>query len=169
MIKYCYEKWDKNKEDLKKALIGNPDLKYCKYKDLVGLIVKHILNKPEKKWSCEKIIEIGGDDYQGALIFVIPTIESVQSETDCLMTNIGYGSCSLCDTLQYIQDLPLERALEQCEREDKIFEYDEEENIIPTDEQLECYMRLCKDLVCNIIKPYNTNEREMELFKTVEF
>ena len=168
MIKYCYEKCDKNKEDLKKALLDYPDLKHCTYKDLVGLIVKHILNKPEKKWSYKKITEIGGDDYQGALIFVIPTIESVQSETDCLMTNIGYGSCSLCDTLQYIRDLPLERAWEQ-RKKGKIFEYDEEKNVNPTDEQLECYMRLCKDLVCNIIKPYNTDRREMELFKTVEF
>lgn len=67
-------------------------------------------------------------------------------EYEYLMTYVGYGSCSGCDTLQAIQECG--------------------ENI-PTPEQLKDFMSLCKDLVTNMIKPYNTGWRATSDFEPV--
>lgn len=63
------------------------------------------------------------------------------------MTYVGYGSCSGCDTLQAIQDYG----------KDPISE-----------DQLNDFMALCKDIVTNMIKPYNSGWRNEEEFTEVE-
>ena len=57
------------------------------------------------------------------------------------MTYVDYGSCSGCDTLQSIQSFSGDK---------------------PTDSQLKDYMTLCKDLVCNMVKPFKSGWRNSE-------
>ena len=157
MIKYCIEKWDKNKDILRSALGNNKllnnvlnknddPLQYLEYKDLVKLTVMFILND-ENEWNVNKIKEIDDGDYQGTLLYLIPEDTYQPDSSEYLMTFVEYGSCSGCDTLQAIQ----------CFLDTK-----------SRDKSIDDLMNLCKDLICNMIKPYNTGWRHDERFNTIQ-
>lgn len=148
MMKYCLEKWEKNKAFLEGVLRNRSDLNDCSYKDLVKLVVWCILNAgdEDRQWSVERITEIDDGDYQGTLLYLIPADSYQPDETEYLMTYVGYGSCSGCDTLQGIQD------------------YETKEL---TESQVKSFMALCKDLVCNMTK-HNLGWRYDEGFETIE-
>lgn len=158
MIKYCIEKWDKNKDLLRSALDNNrllnhvlnrnddDPLEYLEYKDLVKLTVMFILND-ENEWDVNKITEIDDGDYQGTLLYLIPEDTYQPNSSEYLMTFVEYGSCSGCDTLQAIQ----------CFLDTK-----------SRDKSIDDLMNLCKDLICNMIKPYNTGWRHDERFNTIQ-
>lgn len=151
MIKYCIEKWNKNKKKLEDVLREDTTLNSCDYDYLVKLVVENILNDEtngyEDTWDSKKITTIDNGDYQGTLLFLIPNATYQPSEYDYLMTYVGYGSCSVCDTLQGIQSW---------------------DDVKPTEQQLKDFMALCKDLVCNMIKPYNAGWRNEEEFEPVQ-
>ena len=158
MIKYCIEKWDKNKDLLRSALDNNKLLNHVlnkndddpledlEYKDLVKLTVMFILND-ENEWDANKIKEIDDGDYQGTLLYLIPEDTYQPNSAEYLMTFVEYGSCSGCDTLQGIQCFLDTRS---------------------RDEGIDDLMNLCKDLICNMIKPYNTGWRYDERFSTIK-
>ena len=158
MIKYCIEKWDKNKDLLRSVLDNNKllnhvlnkndddPLEYLEYKDLVKLTVMFILND-ENEWDENKIKEIDDGDYQGTLLYLIPEDTYQPNSSEYLMTFVEYGSCSGCDTLQGI----------------KCFLSTKGRN-----ESINDLMSLCKDLICNMIKPYNTGWRHDERFNTIK-
>lgn len=149
MLKYCLKKWDENKKKLEEELLKDPLLNECEYKHIVEKVVEIILNTNEEYlWNTEGITEIDDGDYQGTLLFLIPRKTSQPSEYEYLMTYVGYGSCSGCDALQAIQDYG--------------------ENPISED-QLKDFMALCKDIITNMIKPYNCGWRNEEEFTEVEF
>ena len=77
---------------------------------------------------------------------MIPTKTYQPDESEYLLTFVDYGSCSGCDTLQSIQYW----------KEGKL-----------TDYQVKDFMVLCKDLVCNIIKPYNAGWRRDEKYEAI--
>lgn len=143
MIKYCKEQWMKNEGKLKEVLLHRKDLNYCSYKTLVKLVVDYILNDEEQdeNWDSKNITVIDNGDYQGTELYLIPRNTYQPAEYDYLMTYVGYGSCSGCDTLQSIQ----------CD----------EDNI-------DDYMTLCRDLVFNMVKPYNNGWRNEDLFDEVK-
>lgn len=147
MIKYCLERWEKNKGFLEEALRTGTEFNSCGYDDLVKLVVKCVLNNDEDMWDSEGVKTVDNGDYQGTLLFLIPANTYQPSEYEYLMTCVGYGSCSGCDTLQAIQDYEWGARL--------------------TDEQVKDFMRLCKDLVANMIKPYNGGWRYDESFTEV--
>jgi hypothetical protein len=148
MIKYCKEKWNKNKEILLEVLREDKTLNSCDYGYLVKLVVENILNDETSDysdtWDSKKITIVDNGDYQGTLLFLIPTKTYQPSEYEYLMTYVDYGSCSGCDTLLGIQSFG---------------------NVKPTEQQLKDFMTLCKDLVCNMIKPYNCGWRNEEMFE----
>ena len=158
MIKYCIEKWDKNKDLLKSVLNNNKllnhvlnrndddPLEYLEYKDLVKLTVMFILND-ENEWDENKIKEIDDGDYQGTLLYLIPEDTYQPNSSEYLMTFVEYGSCSACDTLQTIQ----------CYLD-----------IRSRDKSIDDLMNLCKDLICNMIKPYNIGWKYDERFSTIK-
>ena len=147
MIKYCVKKWNKNKNKLYNQLKDDLNLNGCEYEYLVRLVVKHILNgdidesSEYGQWDDTRITIVDNGDYQGTLLFIIPQKTYQPQEFEYLITYVGYGSCSGCDTLQSIQSFS----------EDK-----------PTDSQLKDYMTLCKDLVCNMAKPFKSGWRNSE-------
>jgi hypothetical protein len=144
MLKYCLKKWDNHKDELEKVLRADGTLNYCEYSYLVKLVVKYILNGDGKEWDAERITVVDNGDYQGTQLFLIPEDTYQPSEYEYLMTYVGYGSCSGCDTLLSIQDWK-EKTL--------------------TERQVKDFMALCKDLVTNMIKPYNTGWRNKEEFE----
>lgn len=147
MIKYCVKKWNKNKDKLYNELKDDLNLNACEYEYLVRLVVKHILNgdinesSEYGQWDDTRITIVDNGDYQGTLLFIIPQKTYQPQEFEYLITYVDYGSCSGCDTLQSIQ----------------LFSGDK-----PTDSQLKDYMTLCKDLVCNMVKPFKSGWRNSE-------
>lgn len=150
MIKFCIDAWHENKDKLEAVIMMDAKLNSCDYSYLVKLIVEYILNPSIKssyeKFNADKITVIDDGDYQGTLLFMIPRDTYQPSEYDYLLTYAGYGSCSGCDTLLSIQSW-----------EDKL----------PTENQVKNFMTLCRDLVCNIVKPYNCGWRKDEKFVEV--
>lgn len=148
MIKFCRDAWYENKDKLEAVIMMDTKLNHCEYSYLVELIVKYILNPSiEYEWDkfdADNITVIDNGDYQGTLLFMIPRKTYQPNECDYLLTYAGYGSCSGCDTLLSIQDWT--------------------NGSVPTESQTEDYMTLCKDLVCNIVKPYNCGWRKDEKF-----
>lgn len=156
MLKILYEKWEKNREALKSAISQIPNVSCLDYEDLVKMTFSTIYNDGDtddipygyRNLSCEEITKIDNGDYQGTLVFLIPFDTYQPSESDYLMTYVGYGSCSVCDTLLSIVD------------------WDDKP---PTESQVSDLLALCKDIVTNTIKPYNCGWRSEDIFDTVEF
>ena len=160
MLKYCLDKWNENKDKLEARLHTDKKIYECDYKYLVKLVVDVILNDglgeldyhPDLYWNSEKITEIDNGDYQGTLLFLIPQETYQPSEYEYLMTYVGYGSCSGCDTLQHIRS---------------IFWYDDEGPEELKEKAIKEYFALCKDILTNMIKPYNGGWRNDERFEVV--
>ena len=146
MLKYCLKMWDSHKDRLEEALQQDKTLNDCEYSYLVKLVVKYILNGDGEVWVADDITVVDNGDYQGTKLFLIHEDTYQPCEHEYLMTYVNYGSCSGCDTLLNIQDYRYEP---------------------PTESQLKDYMALCKDLVTNMIKPYNGGWRFKEEFKEV--
>ena len=156
MLKVLVEKWDKNKNKLKKALsnVVNDDIEY---EDLVRLTFSTIYNDDGdeslgyhyQSLDCDKITKIDNGDYQGTFLFLIPFDTYQPSEYEYLMTYVGYGSCSGCDTLRAITDH---------------INYGKKFS----ESQVESLMILCKDILTNTIKPYNAGWRNEDKFDPVE-
>lgn len=158
MIKYCLEQWDKNRDALEKDIRQDKNLtsygseEHVGYLYLLKKLVKVVFNTDSKyTWDLEHIVEIDNGDYQGTLLYVIPRITFQPAEYDYLMTYIGYGSCGGCDTLMAIKDLGYSS-----------LDY-------PTETQVKDYMTLMKDILTNMIRPYNSGWREDEDFEEVKF
>ena len=151
MIKFCKDQWNANRERLEEALRDDTHLNKCDYKYLLSLVVTYILNPGlvnfEQGWSAENITVVDDGNYQGTLMFLIPKDCYQPEESEYLLTFVNYGSCSVCDTLMGIQG------------------FDDSK---PTEQQLIDYMVLCKDLVMNMVKPYNDGWREDKRYNTIE-
>lgn len=152
LLKYCIEKWDKNKDLLKQNIqnLGN-EMHECSYKDIVKLTVDSILNDDDGEkygfwsdWDTDKIVEIDHGDYQGTLLYVIPLDSYQPSEDQYLMTSVGYGSCSGCDTLQSIQYSSIS------------YDDDNESETLRLNEtQIADYMTLSLHIIQKMIMPYS--------------
>ncbi len=158
MLKFCIEQWNKNKDKLRKDIEDNfAEYNNASYKDLVVKVVDIIFNDEDDyygdKFDSENITEIDNGDYQGTLLYIIPQNTYQPSESEYLMTYVGYGSCSGCDTLQAIQ---------MWNFDDEGVSGDEKEQFIKD------MLGLCLNLVQNTIKPYNYGWRKDDRFTVVE-
>lgn len=151
MLKVLVRKWDENKDKLQHELSTRRGLNSCEYKDLVKLTFEVIYNSGEvcdyNQLDLDHMTEIDNGDYQGTLLYLIPFDSYQPNEYEYLMTYVGYGSCSGCDTLLNIQD------------------YGDE---LLSVSQVKDFMKLCKDILTNTIKPYNCGWRKDEEFEHIE-
>lgn len=141
--------WDMNKDELRKVLAERTDLNSCGYEDLVKLIFETIYNSYEfdYKLDLDNITVIDDGDYQGTILFMIPFRTYQPAAHEYILTHIGYGSCSGCDALQAAQEYGDEKLSEG---------------------QIADFMSICKDIVCNTIKPYNYGWYEDKLWCRAE-
>lgn len=149
MIKFALRKWNENKGALEQHIRKDKTLNDCTYEYLVKLVVRYIFNGGEEweKYDESKITTVDNGDYQGTQLFIIPKDAYQPCENEYLMTFVGYGSCSGCDTLMAIQD------------------WEEKE---PTEQQVSDFMTLCRDLVTRTIKPYNCGYGYSDDFDAVQ-
>lgn len=139
MVKIMRDCWNANRDKLRAVLTRRTDLNECGYDQLVKLAFENIYTG-EEELDLERMTEIDNGDYQGTLLFLIPFETYQPSEYEYIMTYIGYGSCSGCDALRAAQGWSSNGRL--------------------TDKQVNDFMAICKDIVCNTIKPYNCGWRE---------
>lgn len=163
MIKYCLWKWEAGKELLREVLSTKKGLDDCWYEKLVELVVQCILNASvneennadfkqeyDNSWDAKNITIIDDGDYQGTLLALIHSDIYQPGPDDYLMTHIYYGSCSVCDTLMDAQSI------------------DSQKDRLLSPRQVDAYMAICKDIVTNMIKPYNYGWRHDDWFDVVE-
>lgn len=174
MIRYCIDKWEKNKDSLQNDIRENQAWKNCNYLFIVKSIVAIILNDGTKVcsneteislseyddqlWNTEKITEIDNGHYSGTLLYLIPRNTDEPMANDYLMGFFNYGSCSICDTLERIQD----------EDYESNSTYEDDSRQKPSETQVKDYMTLCKDFICSMVRPYNNGWRKDPEFDTIE-
>lgn len=146
MIKFCLIKWDDNNKKLREVIANTPveTRTHWGYEDLVYLVATTIYEFD--LLSVSNIVYGGCHNYQGTLVFLIPMDDSPSTEREWLMSYTGYGSCTVCDTLQRIQYAD---------------EFDHDIDVVAE------YMNLCRDIVSNTICPYNNGWRQDDLYDTV--
>ena len=154
MIKYCLQCWNENREILREAYRTRTGWNECEYADVVAVTVECILNYgkdefDEYRWDVKNITSIDNGNYQGTIMYLIPKDTYQPNESEYLLTYVDYGSCSGCDTLQAIQSH---------------WDYD---NKLLTEQQVIDFMQLSKDIITNMIKPYNDGWRHDEIFDVV--
>lgn len=147
MIKFCLLRWDENNKKLREVIANTPveERKHWDYENLVYLVATTIYEF--ELLDVREIVYGGECNYEGTLVFLIPMDDSPYTEREWLMSYIGYGSCTVCDTLQRIQT-------DDGESDSDIDVVDE-------------YMNLCRDIVSNTILPYNNGWRRDDLYDTV--
>lgn len=141
MLKYCVDKWYKNKDKLEKAIRESTIMNDCEYIDLVKMVVEHIFNDEDNPKYYVDVTCLGRGDWQGTMFFVIQPIKGW--EDDYLVTYADYGSCSVCDTLMGIQTGGSGEKLKESEVKD--------------------FMTLCLHLVQRIKAPYNKDKEFAEV------
>ena len=155
MIKYALKKWSENKDALRNAIQQTEKDKRCfwDYNDIVKLVCRYIFNEnvsdEDPMINVDGITMIDNGDYQGTLIFMLPFDTDQPAEYEYLMTYVGYGSCSGCDTLQCIQA-------------------DDEDDDETEKDLVDSYFSICKDIVSNTIRPYNQGWRNNGMFDSVD-
>ena len=155
MIKYALKKWSENKDALRNAIQQTEKDKRCfwDYNDIVKLVCRYIFNEnvsdEDPMINVDGITMIDNGDYQGTLIFMLPFDTDQPAEYEYLMTYVGYGSCSGCDTLQRIQA-------------------DDEDDDETEKDLVDSYLSICKDIVSNTIRPYNQGWRNNGMFDSVD-
>lgn len=160
MIKYALKKWSENKDVLRNAIQQTEKDKRSSwnYNDIVKLTCHYIFNEntadKDPKINIEGItmVDTGNGNHQGTLLFILPFDTDHPAEYEYLMTYVGYGSCSCCDTLQRVQ------------ADDE----DDEDDDETEKEMVDSYLSICKDIVCNTIKPYNQGWRNNGMFDSVD-
>ena len=155
MIKYALKKWSENKDALRNAIQQTEKDKRCfwDHNDIVKLVCRYIFNEnvsdEDPMINVDGITMIDNGDYQGTLIFMLPFDTDQPAEYEYLMTYVGYGSCSGCDTLQRIQA-------------------DDEDDDETEKDLVDSYLSICKDIVSNTIRPYNQGWRNNGMFDSVD-
>lgn len=133
MIKEFVECWNKYKVDLEEYFKNAKQEEYDTYEKIVKLLFDKVINKEETKgrlFDIDNIKVIDDGDWQGTQIFIINLKSYQPCETEYVVTNTYYGSCSGCDTLQAIQSI-------------QRYNFDK----LPNEEQIKGYMQLALHLL----------------------
>ena len=100
MIEKFTKRWFERKDSVQEKFEAKLP---SSYSDIV-LAVVEMLNDEDEYGSPDpsRIHEINDGDYQGTLLYVIGA--AIYQPSTYWYVKVGYGSCSVCDTLQAILD-----------------------------------------------------------------
>ena len=129
MLDFAIEKWNKNKDKLKKYFKEHKQNDYAgNYEDFTKKVIDIIFNDGDYEFDIKNYFQkIDFGDYQGTLIFVFAYDTYQPSADETFYTTVHYGTCSGCDTLL------------------SICSWDYEEK--PSEEQVKDYMKLALNLI----------------------
>jgi hypothetical protein len=135
MILNYVKQWEERKHLLEQWLNDNEPNSYENiYEMLFNLVVTKPNDDEYSEWDWGRFVKIDDGSYQGNEIYILCSNEYQPSLTDYIFTSVAYGSCSACDTFQWIEML-----------EDKA-------------ERVKQYMTLALHMVQET-KSFNTNEK----------
>lgn len=142
MIKEFVEAWNANKDKLFVHFSTHEQIDYDSYEKLVKLLFEIVVNPYLEEhynsgYNIDRLHEINDGDYQGTLLYLLPTDEYQPPACHYVATFVEYGSCSGCDTLLGISN------------------YDEG---MPSEEQVKGYMTLCLNILQHCKHPFNFEE-----------
>lgn len=116
MIQKAVEKWEEKKQEIRNDF----ENKFPKnYEELVTTTLTYIYDKEHLRFDVKNMTELDHGDYQGTLLYILP--KDTYQPSAYWAVKVDYGSCSGCDSLQYIQenygsylasDLTKERAID---------------------------------------------------------
>lgn len=128
MEKEIIERWERGKEHLRKWFKEHKQEEYSTYKLVVKALIAQCLNYKTEQWNrfSKDIDVVDHGECRGTQIFLLHLDTYSPSEECYYVFSNFYGSCCSCDTLLSIS------------------EYSPE---LPTDKQIEGYMKLCLHMV----------------------
>ena len=99
MIKEFVLAWDANKDKLSEYIASHKQEEYNSYMDIVKMLFEQVINPymtahDDATFDIDKVHEIDDGDYQGTLLYMIPTATYQPSHWDYVATYVYYGSCS---------------------------------------------------------------------------
>lgn len=122
MIKHFIEQWYNNKHELESFLDleydQSEDKKYwgMAYEQLFQKVFELVVTEPREirtpfdqrwnnySWDWDRFQVINHGDYQGEMIFImVPDVYQPTLGRDYYFTAVTYGSCSSCDTMQWVE------------------------------------------------------------------
>jgi hypothetical protein len=134
MILHYVKQWDERKHLLEQWLNDNEP---NSYQDIYETLFRLVITRSERgelEWDWKRFRKFDDGTFQGNQIFILCSNVYQPELTDYIFTSVTYGSCSVCDTFQAIQ-----------ESEDK-------------DERVKGYMTLALHMVQET-KSFKTNEK----------
>lgn len=142
MIKEFVLAWDANKDKLSEYIASHKQECYSSYMDIVKILFEQVINpymeaQHETSFNVENIHEIDDGDYQGTLLYMIPSNTYQPSYWEYVATYVYYGSCSGCDTLLAISN------------------YHDD---LPNADQVEDYVGLCLNILQHCKYPFNAED-----------
>lgn len=134
MFKELVEAFEESKDTLRERFSKRF---YTEYKDIVQEVVEVLAGVDvdvSKYWTASmqirynhrnvrqqvEVTEVSSGDYQGCLLYIVPAYHS-----GFFYTLVDYGSCSVCDSLQYVNDLDRDYEVPYAERKPSKRQVDE--------------------------------------------
>jgi hypothetical protein len=116
MILHYVKQWEERKHLLEQWLTKN---EANSYQDIYETLFRLVVTKPNddeySEWDWGRFRKIDDGSFQGNEIYILCSNEYQPSLTDYIFTSVAYGSCSACDTFQWIEMLQdKEERVKQC-------------------------------------------------------
>jgi hypothetical protein len=106
MILNYVKQWEERKHLLEQWLNENEPNSYQDiYETLFCMVVTKPSDDEYSEWKWGRFVKIDDGTFQGNQIFILCSNVYQPELTDYIFTSVAYGSCSACDTFQWIEML----------------------------------------------------------------
>jgi hypothetical protein len=105
MILHYVKQWEERKHLLEQWLTKNEPNSYENIYEMLFHLVITRSERGELEWDWNRFVKIDDGEYQGNQIFILCSNVYQPELTDYIFTSVEYGSCSACDTFQWIEML----------------------------------------------------------------
>jgi hypothetical protein len=106
MILHYVKQWEERKHLLEQWLTKNEP---NSYQDIYETLFRLVVTKPNddeySEWDWKRFVKIDDGSFQGTEIYILCSNVYQPELTDYIFTSVEYGSCSACDTFQWIEML----------------------------------------------------------------
>jgi hypothetical protein len=104
MILNYVKQWEERKHLLEQWLNDNEPNSYENVYEMLFHLVITRSERGELEWDWNRYVKIDDGEYQGNEIYILCSNVYQPELTDYIFTSVAYGSCSVCDTFQAIQE-----------------------------------------------------------------
>ena len=109
MIHEFEKAWEANFTQLVETIFDNEE-GYNNYLELLHLLFEQVVNpyleeNDRETYDLDNIHVIDDGGQQGTLLFAIPLNTYQPSSHEYVLTYMGYGSCSCCDSIELIHEM----------------------------------------------------------------